>query len=93
MTLIDFLLLAIVAGVCGAIGRAIAGASPGGWIVSIAVGFVGAVLGMWIAREMHLPEYFALQIGGKHFPIIWSIIGATLFSVVVSLLTRRRTYL
>jgi len=93
MTLFELLALLVVAGVCGAIGRAIAGASSGGWLVSIAVGFVGAMLGMWIAREMHLPEYFALQIGGKSFPIVWSIIGATLFSVVVSALTRNRSYL
>jgi uncharacterized membrane protein YeaQ/YmgE (transglycosylase-associated protein family) len=93
MTLVDFLVLLLVAGICGGIGRALAGYSHSGCAISIAVGFIGAVLGMWIAREMHLPDYFAVQVGGKSFPIVWSIIGATLFSVVISLLTRRRSLL
>jgi uncharacterized membrane protein YeaQ/YmgE (transglycosylase-associated protein family) len=89
MTLIDVLILLIVAGLCGALGQAIVGYSRGGCLVSIALGFVGAVLGMWLARAMHLPELFTLQIGTTAFPIVWSIIGAALFVAVLSLLTRR----
>ena len=90
MTLIDLLLLLLIAGICGSLGRAIAGYSHGGCLVSIALGFVGALLGMWLARKMGLPELFAVQIGTTSFPIIWSIIGSALFVAVVSLLTRRR---
>ncbi len=54
MTLLDLILLLIVAGVCGALGQAITGYSRGGCLVSIALGFVGALLGMWLARLMHL---------------------------------------
>ena len=50
MTLLDVLILLLVAGICGALGQAIAGYSRGGCLVSIALGFVGALLGMWIAR-------------------------------------------
>jgi uncharacterized membrane protein YeaQ/YmgE (transglycosylase-associated protein family) len=89
MTLIDLLILLLVAGLCGALGQAIVGYSRGGCLVSIALGFVGAVLGMWLARAMHLPELFTLQIGTTAFPIVWSIIGAALFVAVLSLLTRR----
>ena len=90
MTLIDLIILLLVAGLCGALGQAIAGYSRGGCLVSIALGFVGAVLGMWLARTMHLPELFAVQIGTTSFPIIWSIIGATLFVAVITLITRSR---
>jgi uncharacterized membrane protein YeaQ/YmgE (transglycosylase-associated protein family) len=54
MTLLDILILLIVAGICGALGQAITGFSRGGCLVSIALGFVGAVLGMWLARTMRL---------------------------------------
>ena len=89
MTLMDILILLIVAGLCGALGQAIACYSRGGCLVSIALGFVGAVLGMWLARAIHLPELFTLQIGTTAFPIVWSIIGASLFVAVLALITRR----
>jgi len=89
MTLLDLILLLIVAGVCGALGQAITGYSRGGCLVSIALGFVGALLGMWLARLMHLPELFSVQIGTTSFPIVWSIIGSALFVAVITLVTRR----
>ena len=90
MTLIDVLILLLIAGICGSLGQAIAGYSRGGCLVSIALGFVGALLGLWLARVMGLPELFPVRIGTTSFPIIWSIIGSALFVAVVSLLTRRR---
>jgi uncharacterized membrane protein YeaQ/YmgE (transglycosylase-associated protein family) len=90
MTLLDLLLLLLVAGICGALGQAISGYSRGGCLVSIALGFVGAVLGLWLARALKLPELFAVQIGTTNFPIVWSIIGSALFVAVIALLTRRR---
>jgi len=89
MTLLDVLILLLIAGVCGSLGQAIAGYSRGGCLVSIALGFVGALLGMWLARMMGLPELFAIRIGDTSFPIIWSIIGSALFVAVLTLLTRR----
>jgi len=90
MTIIDVIVLLLIAGVCGAVGQAIGGFSRGGCLVSIALGFVGAVLGMWLARQMGLPELFSIRIGNTNFPIIWSIIGSALFVAVISLLTRSR---
>ncbi len=90
MTLIDLLVLLLVAGVCGALGQAIAGYSRGGCLVSIALGFIGAIVGVWVARQLGLPEFYALRIGDNNFPIIWSILGAALFVAVLSLLTRGR---
>jgi len=90
MTLFDLLILLLVAGICGALGQAIAGYSRGGCLVSIALGFVGALVGMWLARMMGLPELFPVQIGGTSFPIVWSIIGSCLFVAVITLITRSR---
>jgi len=90
MTLLSFIILLIVAGICGAIGQAIAGYSRGGCLASIAVGFIGSLIGMWLARKLGLPELFILNISGEKFPIIWSILGATVFVAIISLFTRNR---
>ena len=90
MTLLELLVLLVVAGICGALGQAISGFSRGGCLVSIALGFVGALLGTWLARQLGLPELFVVPVGDKSFPVIWSIIGAALFVAVIGLLTRRR---
>jgi len=90
MSLTQLLILLLVSGICGSIGRAIAGYSLGGCIVSIALGFIGAIIGVWLADALHLPHLFFVHIGGESFPIIWSIIGSALFVAVISFLTRRR---
>ena len=90
MTILDLVVLLIIAGVCGALGQAISGFSRGGCLVSIALGFIGAVLGMWLARQLGLPELFSIQIGTTSFPIVWSIIGSALFVAIIALLTRSR---
>lgn len=90
MTLVDLLILLVVAGVCGALGQAISGYSRGGCLVSIALGFVGAVLGVWLSRALGLPELLPVRIGTTAFPIVWSIIGSALFVAVIALITRRR---
>ena len=91
MTITDVIILLIVAGICGSIGRAISGYSHGGCLVSIALGFIGALIGVWIQRRLGLPELFPVRIGTTTFPIIWSIIGSALFVAVLSLLARRRS--
>jgi uncharacterized membrane protein YeaQ/YmgE (transglycosylase-associated protein family) len=90
MTLLDLIVLLLIAGVCGALGQAISGFSRGGCLVSIAIGFIGALLGMWLAGRLGLPEIFPVHIGTTSFPVIWSIIGSALFVAIISLLTRRR---
>jgi len=90
MTVLDFLLLVLIAGVCGSLAQALAGFSRGGCLVSIALGFIGALFGTWLARTMALPEPLAIQVGGREFPVVWSIVGAALFSAVLSIFTRPR---
>ena len=90
MTLVEFLLLLVIAGIAGAVGQSLAGYELGGCLVSIVVGFVGAYIGVWLARELSLPEFLVVTIDQESFPIIWSVIGSAIFALVVGLLTRRR---
>ena len=88
MTLIGFLVLLAIAAICGAIGQSLAGYDLGGCLVSIIVGFIGAWIGMWLAGKLGLPEWFTINVQGKPFPIVWSVIGSALFTLVVALIRK-----
>jgi uncharacterized membrane protein YeaQ/YmgE (transglycosylase-associated protein family) len=90
MTLFGFLLLLLIAAICGSIGQALVGFSRGGCLVSIVVGFIGAYLGLWLSAQLGLPELWTVSIEGQNFPILWSIIGSALFTAVLSLISRGR---
>lgn len=88
MTLIGFLVLLLIAAICGGIGQSLAGYSVGGCLVSIIVGFIGAYIGMWIAGKLGLPEIFAITIEGKPFPVVWAVIGSAVLTLIIALLRR-----
>jgi uncharacterized membrane protein YeaQ/YmgE (transglycosylase-associated protein family) len=90
MTLVDLLLLLLVAGIIGSIGQAIVGFERGGCLVSIGVGFIGALLGAWLGRQLGAGDLFVLEVGGTSFPVVWSIIGAAVFVAIIRLISRGR---
>ncbi len=91
MNIGELLILLVVAGICGSLAQAIVGYSRGGCLVSIVLGFIGALLGTWLARLVGLPEIFTLQFGTQGFPVVWSIIGAAIFVAVLGFLRSGRT--
>ncbi len=90
MNILEFLVMLIVAGLIGSLGQAIAGFTRGGCLVSIVLGFIGAFLGVWLARSLGLPTVLVVNAGGVDFPLLWSVVGASLFVAVVSLISGRR---
>jgi uncharacterized membrane protein YeaQ/YmgE (transglycosylase-associated protein family) len=88
MSLMGFLVLLLIAAICGGIGQSLAGYNLGGCLVSILVGFIGAYIGLWVAGKMGLPDFFTISVDGKPFPVIWAIIGAAIFTFIVALLRR-----
>ena len=85
--MIDILISLIIAGIAGSIARSLSGFSRGGCIISIVVGFIGAIIGTWLARELQLPDPFMIEIRGTSYNILWTIIGAVIFTAALSLLT------
>jgi uncharacterized membrane protein YeaQ/YmgE (transglycosylase-associated protein family) len=85
-----FLIVLLIAAVIGLVAKGIAGFSRGGLLVAIAIGFVGALLGIWIHTATGAPELLTVEVGNTHFPIVWSIIGGVVFVCFVSLFTRPR---
>ena len=88
MTLIEILLLLLIAAICGSLGQVLVGYSTGGLLASIVVGVIGAYIGIWVAREFNLPVFYALNMGDSSFPIIWSIIGSAIFAAILGLINR-----
>ena len=84
----EFILLLVIAAICGGIGQSIAGYSLGGCLISTVVGFVGAFIGKWLAAKMGLTFILPIEINGETFPIIWSILGSALFAVLIGVVTR-----
>lgn len=84
----QFLFLLVVAAICGSIGQSLAGYSLGGCFVSIIVGFIGAWVGPWIAEQLELPIFYTLTIGDKEFPVVWSIIGSAVFSIIIGAISK-----
>ncbi len=86
-TIIDLLLLFAVAAVCGLIAMAVIGrVRGGGCLAAVGIGFIGAVLGLWLSRVFGLPDLFSVNVGGHAFPLVWAIIGAILVIIVLRLI-------
>ena len=90
MSFLDFVVLLIIAALCGVVGQIVAGYSIGGCITSTLVGFVGAAIGTWLAGSLGLPEFFSINVAGKAFPIIWSVVGSGIFVALLAIVTRGR---
>jgi uncharacterized membrane protein YeaQ/YmgE (transglycosylase-associated protein family) len=90
MSILELFVLLLIAAVAGALGQSLAGYELGGCLVSMVVGFIGAFIGLWLARGLDLPTLLVIEIGGEGFPLIWSVIGSAIFALIVGLLTRRR---
>jgi uncharacterized membrane protein YeaQ/YmgE (transglycosylase-associated protein family) len=88
MTLIDFLILAVVAAVCGMVGESLVGYSVGGCLTLAVIGYIGAFIGLWVARQFGLPELFVVTVGGKAIPVVWSIIGSALLVAGLAVIRR-----
>lgn len=87
MTIIEFLILLIIAAFIGSISQALAGYSTGGCLTAIVIGFIGALVGMWLGELFRLPYIFTITVDGRQYPVIWSVVGAVLFLAIIRLIT------
>jgi len=81
--IIRMLILLLIAFISGSIGASIAGITRKGCVTSIALGFIGALIGSWLSRKLHMPELIVIQ----GIPVIWSVIGSALFVAVINLIS------
>ncbi len=83
----EFVLMLIIASIAGSIGASLAGRKGLGCLTSLALGFIGALLGRWLAEQLDLPLLWTID----DFPVVWSVIGAALFVAVLNLIGGRKT--
>ncbi len=93
MSVTRIIIWIVVAAIAGALGQVIAG-SRGGLLVSVVLGFFGAIVGTWLAQQLNLPDILVITINGESFPIVWTLIGATILAALFGAFTRsnRRRY-
>ncbi len=93
LSLVQLIVLVVIAAIAGAVGQSLAGYRRGGFLLSAVIGFIGALLGVWLANQLRLPELIAISVAGVTFPLLWAIIGATILVFLVALIARPgRTY-
>jgi len=90
MTLVEALVLLLVAGLCGGIAQVVTGFRRGLLLVFVGFAFFGGMLGVWITRFAGLRDPFAIAIGEGTFPVIGPVMGAIVLVVMVGALAPRR---
>ncbi len=88
MSLAGWFVYLMIAVLCGLFGQLLAGRSLGGFLMSMLVGLGGAALGPYLAHQLHVREPLILSVGGHHILVVWTICGAALLTLLVSLLAR-----
>ncbi len=82
-----FLLSVVIAALAGGIGARLAGRPSTGCWASIALGWVGSLLGTWLAGLLGWPTLWEIE----GFPVVWAIVGAALFVAVLNWLSGSRS--
>ena len=82
-----FLLSVVIAALAGAAGARLAGQRTTGCWMSMVLGWVGSLLGSWLADLLGWPTLWEIE----GFPVIWAIVGAALFVALLNLISGRRS--
>jgi uncharacterized membrane protein YeaQ/YmgE (transglycosylase-associated protein family) len=90
MTFLEIIILFLIAGIADSIGHVLVGFTNGSGFFSIALGFIGALIGTWLARKMDLPEIFIINVGKYAIPLVWAILGAVVFTTTLNLIPPRK---
>ncbi len=85
MGIIELLILLVIAGICGALAELVVGFSPGGFVVSIVVGLIGAYLGNALGEYLRLPELLPITVGDHTIGVVRAILGSIVLLLVISL--------
>lgn len=83
MNLLELLLVLVVAGLCGAVAELIVGFKPGGVLIAIIIGVIGAYAGNLLASILlqgvpALRYFIVISVGAIEFDLVWATIGSIL---------------
>ncbi len=86
MNFLEIIILLFISGIACSISQVISGYSIGGCFLSVILGFIGAVSGIWIAHHFHFPEVLDIKFNSGSLPLFWALTGAILFSLMLNIL-------
>jgi uncharacterized membrane protein YeaQ/YmgE (transglycosylase-associated protein family) len=89
MSLLELIVLLVIAGIAGAVAEFVVGFTPGGFLVSVILGVIGAYIGSWLAHRLHLPAILPITVGTQTIELVWTILGALVLVGLMSLLRGR----
>src|SRR5437867_80079 len=92
MTPLELLVLLVIAGIVGAIAEYLVGFHPGGFLISIVVGVIGAFIGTWLARRLGLPVILPVRIRTQTLEIVGAVLGSIVLVVLIKLLRGPRRF-
>jgi len=84
--LLQLSILLVIAGICAAIAQWVVGFSPGGFMVSIIIGVVGAYLGTSLANILRVPAILPIHVGLVSFDLLWAVCGSLLLLLLLYLI-------
>lgn len=94
MDFLQFLIVIVITGICGAIAEWIIGYKPGGILISIIIGIVGAAIGSWINIIVPLTiPLTIIAIGTIKINLIWTILGSLTLLITIHTLRDSRNLL
>lgn len=76
-----------IALVCSVFAQGLSGYSAGGFLVSLGLGLVGALIGMWLVSAFDLPRGFTVTVEGTEFPLVWATLGSAFLVAVLGALS------
>jgi len=87
---IELMTVLIVVGICGSIAAWIVGYAPGGLLLSIIVGVIGAYLGGWLNSllpfQIPLMSRLDIVVGTTRFNPLWAIAGSAVLLLLLNTL-------
>ena len=83
MDLLELLILLVLAGLCGAVAELIVSYNPGGLLVTIIVGVIGAYIGNWIGGLLPLELPLTVQVDSVTFNLIWAVLGSLILLILI----------
>ena len=85
MDLLQLAILLVIAGICAAIAQWVVGFSPGGFLISIIIGVVGAYLGTSLATLVPIAPILPIHVGTVSFDLLWAVLGSLLLLLLLYL--------
>ena len=90
-SIVDLVVILIVAGVCGALAQIVFGFRRTNFLIAVVVGVAGAYLGTYLAQRLGLPSLLPFSLGGRQIEVVWTFLGAALLMFVLSLIDSARS--